>query len=72
MISASADHLDVDAIGEVCQFLSTALILQGISDIGDDDKNALLSKLRQWKRLYKGQFAAETSDRCLALITDEA
>jgi len=71
MAAVSSDTMDVDRVGEMCQFLSTVLVLQGPSDVEDADKSALVPKLRTWTRAYRGRFAAETSDRCLGILTDE-
>ena len=63
--------MTVDEVGEVGQFLSTLLVLQGVADVDELDKAALVSKLNQWKRIYSGRLASDTSERCLALLTDD-
>ncbi|KDQ28302.1 hypothetical protein PLEOSDRAFT_29855 [Pleurotus ostreatus PC15] len=63
--------LDADSIGEATQFLSTLLLLQGIADVEQADKTALMPKLRSWVQVYRGQFAAETSSRCIASLTSD-
>ncbi|KAF4598773.1 hypothetical protein EYR38_007181 [Pleurotus pulmonarius] len=63
--------LDTDRIGEVTQFLSTLLLLQGMVDVEQADKTALMHKLRLWVQVYRGQFAAGTSSRCIASLTSD-
>ena len=65
------NSMTVDEVGEICQFLSTLLILQGAADADDLDKATLVPKLNQWKRIYSGRLASDTSERCLALLTDD-
>ena len=69
--TAQATSMTVDEVGEICQFLSTLLILQGAADADDLDKATLVPKLNQWKRIYSGRLASDTSERCLALLTDD-
>ncbi|KAG1812874.1 uncharacterized protein BJ212DRAFT_437622 [Suillus subaureus] len=40
---------------EMCQFLSTLLALEGPNPISEEDKQALLPKLREWDRKYQRQ-----------------
>ena len=61
----------VDEVGEIGQFLSTLLVLQGTVDVDELDKDVLVPKLNQWKRMYPGRLASNTSERCLALLTDD-
>ena len=63
--------LTADDIGEIGQFLSTLLVLQGIADIDSKDKTILLPKLEQWEREYPGRLASDVSERCLALLKDD-
>lgn len=63
------DDLGPDVIGEICQFLSTLLVLQGTTTIPEDTKNRLIPKLNTWRRRYNGQFPGETSDRCYQSLT---
>ncbi|KAN0088195.1 hypothetical protein V8E55_005252 [Tylopilus felleus] len=58
------DHSDQEVVGEVCQFLSTLLVLQGTTEIPEDVKEKLIPKLDAWRRRHEGKFPAETSDRC--------
>lgn len=58
------DPSDPGDIGNTCQFLSTLLVLQGITAIPEDVGKKLIPKLDMWRRRYKGQFPGETSDRC--------
>ena len=57
----------VAEVGEICQFLSTLLILYG-TDIDPEVRRGLIAKLRQWKTQYRGEFAAETAERCLSVF----
>ncbi|KAF8838989.1 hypothetical protein BDN67DRAFT_970722 [Paxillus ammoniavirescens] len=66
---AENDPFDPDLIGEICQFLSTLLVLQGTSTIPQDIKQKLVQKLDTWRHRYDCQFAAETSGRCYASLT---
>jgi hypothetical protein len=71
IVESASEMLDVDPIGEVCQFFSTLLVLQGASDIDEADKTALLRIFKRWKKTYNGMFASETSDRCLKLLAGD-
>ncbi|OAX40319.1 hypothetical protein K503DRAFT_626483 [Rhizopogon vinicolor AM-OR11-026] len=55
MVTASSDSVDPTCIVEECQFLSTLLALQGTNAVSDEDRQALLPKLRQWNRTYQKQ-----------------
>jgi hypothetical protein len=61
----------MDCIGEICQFLSGVLVLQGVSDIDENDKRVLVSRLSRWERKYPGRMASIASERCLGLLKDE-
>jgi len=63
--------LSADDIGELGQFLSTLVVLQGIADIDSKDKTILFPKLKQWEREYPGRLASDVSERCLALLKDD-
>ncbi|KAF8555674.1 hypothetical protein OG21DRAFT_1507438 [Imleria badia] len=63
-IGNAVDDPSESEIGEICQFLSTLLVLQGTSTIPEDIKQKLIPKLDTWRRRYDGQFPGETSDRC--------
>ena len=65
------ETLTVDDIGEIGQFLSTLLVLQGIANIDSTDKIILFPKLEQWEREYAGRLASDVSERCLALLKDD-
>jgi hypothetical protein len=71
IVQSASDMVDVDTIAETCQFFSTLLVLQGVSGVDEEDKTALLPKLRLWKQLYRGRLASKTSERCLSLLTDD-
>lgn len=60
-----------DSIAEIGQFLATLLLLQGIAEVDEADKATLVPKLKQWERRFQGRLASDTSERCLALITDD-
>jgi hypothetical protein len=66
--------LDIDTVGEITQFLGTLLLLQGTSDVTEDDKKALLSKMSVWKRTYRGtgRTAEKASERCRALLSSKS
>ena len=61
-----------EMVGEICQFFSTLLVLQGISEIAQEDKRRLLPKLAQWSRTWEGVYAGEASERCLKILTNDA
>lgn len=67
----ASTHFNIDHVGEITQFLSTLMILQGTEEITEEDKKALLQKLNQWKRTYKGtgRMAESGSERCKTLLT---
>ncbi|KAF9460723.1 hypothetical protein BDZ94DRAFT_1265357 [Collybia nuda] len=71
MAASEVGGMNADEVGEVGQFLSTLLVLQGVTDIDAEDKAILVPKLRQWERAFLGRLAANTSNRCLALLTEE-
>ena len=64
MANTIDDPSDPKVIGDICQFLSTLLVLQGTTAIPEDIKEKLIQKLNIWRRRYEGQFSGETSDRC--------
>jgi hypothetical protein len=64
--------MTVDEMGEIGQFLATLLVLQGTGDVDESDKAVLIPKLKQWKTIYSGRLASDTSERCLALLTDDS
>jgi hypothetical protein len=69
--AAAADqmgYMSADDIGELCQFLSTMLLLQGTEDIEEADKAVLVQHLEVWYNAYKGRLASDTASRCLALL----
>ncbi|KIJ21018.1 hypothetical protein PAXINDRAFT_165814 [Paxillus involutus ATCC 200175] len=66
---AENDPSDPDVLGGMCQFLSTLLILQGISTIPQDVKQKLVQKLDTWRHRYDGQWAAETSGCCCGFLS---
>ncbi|OJA18329.1 hypothetical protein AZE42_02798 [Rhizopogon vesiculosus] len=55
MATTSSNSVDPTCIVEECQFLSTLLALQGTHAVSDEDRQALLPKLRQWNRSYQKQ-----------------
>ncbi|KAL1746664.1 hypothetical protein HDZ31DRAFT_33626 [Schizophyllum fasciatum] len=71
---AAADAMDRAPAVEVAmnlQFLSTLLVVQGASGIPEEDKAALIPRLRAWKRKFPGVLAGETAERCLAVLTGQ-
>jgi len=66
--------IDIDIVGEITQLLGTLLFLQGLSQVSDDDKKALLSKMSEWKRSYRGtgRTAEKASERCRALLASKS
>jgi hypothetical protein len=73
-IDPASTLLDIDTIGEITQFLSTLLLLQGTSGITEDDKKALSSKMKKWENMYRGtgRVAENASERCNALLTSKS
>jgi hypothetical protein len=67
MATASSTPQDPAHLVEMCQFLSTLLALQGTSSISEEDKQALLPKLREWNRKYQRQQIS----RCLKQLEDD-
>lgn len=69
----SADVYDADEIAEMCQFLGTLLAMQGTSDVAKEDKDALIPKLAEWKRLpeFQGRLASKAAERCWGQLTDD-
>lgn len=55
MAAASSAPADPTSLVEMCQFLSTLLALEGPNSISEEDKQALLPKLREWDRKYQRQ-----------------
>ncbi|KAJ6598650.1 hypothetical protein B0H10DRAFT_2085252 [Mycena sp. CBHHK59/15] len=64
-------NMGADDVAEICQFLSTILLLQGLADVEDGDKTVLLQHLQSWEQRFGGRLASETAGRCLALLTDD-
>ena len=58
---------DKDAIGEICQFLSTLLVLQGTVGI-QDVREKVLGQLKKWRLKYRGKFTEKSSDRCITIL----
>lgn len=67
MVSASPAPADPTHLVEMCQFLSTLLALQGTNSVSEEDKQALLPKLREWNRKYQRQQIT----RCLKQLEDD-
>lgn len=67
---ATESTLDVDQVGELVQFLSTLMVLQGIDDIAAEDQEKLKAKCKAWMRKYRGsQRTAENgSERCYDML----
>ncbi|KAJ6520620.1 hypothetical protein DFH09DRAFT_1373358 [Mycena vulgaris] len=63
--------MSVDDVGEVGQFLSSVLLLQGVQDVAQEDKEILLQHLPIWERKYRGRLASETASRCLGILRDD-
>lgn len=64
--------MSIDDVGEIGQFLSTLLLLQGTADVDEADKNTLIPALKRWKRQFpSGRLASEASERCLTLLQDD-
>ncbi|KAI5122323.1 hypothetical protein M0805_002490 [Coniferiporia weirii] len=57
-----------DVVAEACQFLSTLLVLCGRDVVSGADRTTLLSRLRAWYAQYRGQFAEQTSGRCIDIL----
>ncbi|KAJ6469058.1 hypothetical protein C8R47DRAFT_989790, partial [Mycena vitilis] len=70
-VADAADEINtmgVDEVGEIGQFLSTILLLQGVQDVAEEDKATILQHLPAWERRFPGRLAAETADRCRAIL----
>jgi hypothetical protein len=67
-------QLDIDVVGEITQFLGTLLLLQGTSAITEADKKALLAKMSEFRKKYRGsgRVAETASERCRALLTSKS
>ncbi|KAJ7146029.1 hypothetical protein C8R44DRAFT_756403 [Mycena epipterygia] len=63
--------MSVDDVGEILQFCSSILLLQGVQDVDEEDKAILRKHLPDWERKYRGRLASETAGRCLALLNDD-
>ncbi len=59
------DLINEDNIGETCQFLSSLLVTIGSKTVEFSDKEALLPKLKEWKKKFRGEFPRETIGRCI-------
>jgi hypothetical protein len=70
MVEIPPDAYDMDIIGEICQFFSTLLVLQGVESVDEADRKALVPKLKRWQRAFPGSFASTSSDRCLGALTN--
>ncbi|KAJ7075911.1 hypothetical protein C8R43DRAFT_910692, partial [Mycena crocata] len=57
--------MDVNDVGEIGQFLTTILLLQGTRDVAAEDRDILLQYLPVWDQKFRGELAAETAKRCL-------
>ena len=62
---------DVSSIGEMCQFASTLIVLQGIDDIPQAHKDVLVPLLQRWKTRNRGAFASETAGRVHGALTGD-
>ena len=65
------DSMPADEVGEIGQFLSTLLVLQGTEDIDETTKATLISKLKRWQRRSPGTLASETSERCIEQLRND-
>lgn len=63
--------MSIDDVGEIGQFLSSILLLQGIQDVSAEDKAILLQHLPMWEQKYHGRLASDTAGRCLGLLTND-
>ncbi|KAF7326610.1 hypothetical protein MVEN_02597700 [Mycena venus] len=61
--------MNADEVGEIGQFLSSILLLQGVQGVTEEDKAILLQHCPTWERRFPGRLASETAGRCLALLT---
>ncbi|KAF8172793.1 hypothetical protein K438DRAFT_1920986 [Mycena galopus ATCC 62051] len=62
---------NADEVGEIGQFLSSLLLLQGVQDVTEEDKTILLQHFPTWERRFPGRLASETAGRCQALLTND-
>lgn len=71
--SALSAESHADSIAETCQFLATLLLVQGTSDVDEEDKKQLLPFVRQWVRkpAFKGRLASDASERVMWLLTGD-
>lgn len=68
--SATESALDVDEVGELVQFLSTLMVLQGTQNINAEDKEKVKTKCKAWMRKYRGtrRTAENGSERCWDML----
>ncbi|KDQ50887.1 hypothetical protein JAAARDRAFT_41677 [Jaapia argillacea MUCL 33604] len=71
MNESEVEHTDRDQIGEMCQFLATLLLLQGVNGIDADEKASLVKRLKKWERTFPGRLASTASSRSLAILNNE-
>jgi len=62
---------DPGDIGEMCQFASALLVLQGTDDVSQADKDIVLPLLQRWKTRYRGVLASETAGRVYGALSGD-
>ena len=56
-----------DTVGEMCQFLSTLLVIYDLK-VSATDRDLLVPKLVGWIAGFRGYFAEQTAQRCLDIL----
>lgn len=68
------DHMSTgysaDEIGEIGQFLSTLLALQGPEGISAEDIDRIKPIFRTWKQMFRGRLAGEVGERCTTMLSN--
>ena len=58
---------DEHAVGELCQFLSTLLVLQGATGV-QEVREGVIRQLQKWQQEYRGEFTEVSAGRCVELL----
>ncbi|TRM69049.1 hypothetical protein BD626DRAFT_366889, partial [Schizophyllum amplum] len=69
LLAADAmNNMPSSDVAQILQFLSTLLVVQGPIGISTEDKDAMIPRLRLWKRKFPGVLAGRTAERCLTVV----
>ncbi|OCB85802.1 hypothetical protein A7U60_g7154 [Sanghuangporus baumii] len=55
-------------IAELCQLLSTLLIIYCLDFDDEQDREPLLARVKEWRDMYRGRFAEETATRVIDML----